>query len=54
MNLIKIELTKQFSYYNFDSIMDSNMKWSAIKGVINLCLDKIAPVKQINVGTTVA
>jgi hypothetical protein len=29
------------------------MQWSAIKGVINLCLDKIAPIKQVNVRATV-
>ena len=29
------------------------MQWSAIKGVINLCLDKIATVKQVNARATV-
>ena len=53
IELIRVELKKQFGYYKFDSINDSNMQWSAIKGVINLCLDKIAPIKQVNVRATV-
>ncbi len=33
--------------YVFDS--DANLRWNAIKSVITLCLDKIGPLKQINV-----
>ena len=53
IEMIKVELAKQFKCYTFDSIKDSNLRWHAIKCVINLCLDKIAPIKQVNVRSTV-
>ena len=35
MKLIKDEIKKQFSFYDFDLINDSNLRWQAIKSVIS-------------------
>ena len=53
MELLKTELKLYFSKAQFKDLTgDADTRWKTIKNGIRLCLDKIAPINQINVRVT--
>ena len=49
---LKIEIFNYFKNFDLSRILDVNERWRLIKDGILICLDKIAPVKQVNVRIT--
>jgi hypothetical protein len=52
MEKLKQEINDTFTNYDLSHIDDVNVRWSLIKDGIIIALDKIAPIKQINVRVT--